>query len=64
MPGMNLIFWGLIRFEETVLVYFFLVNSFYALLVVLHAWAAARDAAQAVDQPQVKLRWSSEVKLA
>ena len=35
---MNLIFWGLIRFEEAVLIYFFLVNSFYALLVVCAYW--------------------------
>ena len=38
MPGTEIISWGLVRFEEAVLIYFCLVNSFYALLLVCAYW--------------------------
>ena len=38
VPGTDIVSWGLVRFEEAVLVYFCLVNSFYALLLVCAYW--------------------------
>lgn len=38
MPGTDILTWGLVRFEEAVLIYFCLVNSFYGLLLVCACW--------------------------
>ena len=38
MPGTDIVTWGLVRFEEAVLIYSCLVNSFYALLLVCAYW--------------------------
>lgn len=38
MPETDTVTWGLVRFEEAVLIYFCLVNSFYALLLVCAYW--------------------------
>ncbi len=38
VPGTDIVTWGLVRVEEAVLIYFCLVNSFYALLLVCAYW--------------------------
>jgi hypothetical protein len=38
MLGTGIVAWGLVRFEAAVLIYFFLVNSFYALLLLCAYW--------------------------
>ena len=38
MPGTNIVTRGLVRFEGAYLIYFCLVNSFYALLLVCAYW--------------------------